>query len=142
MKKTGPKPKKLVDGTIQGLPVGRDKTVVPPDQVYELAALYCSDKDIASFFGIKEDTLRYNFAAELTKGRENLKISLRRAMIKNAIANENVTMQIWLSKNILGMSENNLDSDANQPLPWREDSGDDVEIGEYNEEDSEHGTVD
>lgn len=142
MKKTGPKPKKLVDGTIQGLPVGRDKTVVPPDQVYELAALYCSDKDIASFFGIKEDTLRYNFAAELTKGRENLKISLRRAMIKNAIANENVTMQIWLSKNILGMSENNLDSDANQPLPWREDLTDDVEIGEYNEEDSEHGTVD
>jgi len=142
MKKTGPKPKELVDGTIQGLPVGRDKTVVPPEQVYELAALFCSDKDIANFFGIKEDTLRYNFAAELIKGRENLKISLRRAMIKNAIANENVTMQIWLSKNILGMSDNNLDSDAVQPLPWREDADDDVEIGEYNEEDTEHGTVD
>jgi hypothetical protein len=36
--RTGPKPKELVEGTILGLPVGRDKTVVPPDQVEELAA--------------------------------------------------------------------------------------------------------
>lgn len=134
--KTGPKPKELVEGTIEGLPVGRDKTVVPPDQVYELAALACTDKDIARFFGIKEDTLRYNFAAELVKGRESLKISLRRAMVKNAIANMNVTMQIWLSKNILGMSDSPMDGEANAPLPWREDTDDQVEIGEETDEEN------
>ena len=131
MNKTGPKPKELTEGTIEGIAVGRDKTVVPPDQVYELAALGCTDRDIANFFGVKEDTLRYNFADKLTKGREDLKITLRRAMIKNAIANMNVTMQIWLSKNILGMQDTPTNTEDTLPLPWVE--RDDVEIEAYEE---------
>lgn len=119
-KKTGPKPKQLTEGTIEGLIIGRDKKIVPPTQVFELAALGCTDRDIANFFGVKEDTLRYNFADDLTKGREELKVSLRRAMIKNAITNMNVTMQIWLSKNILGMTDTPLNSDEHAPLPWVE----------------------
>ena len=120
--KTGPKPKEMQEGTIQGIVVGRDKKLVPPSQVFELSALGCTDRDIANFFGIKEDTLRYNFADDLTKGREELKVSLRRAMIKNAITNMNVTMQIWLSKNLLGMQDSPLNSDENQPLPWVEET--------------------
>ena len=131
MNKTGPKPKELTEGTIEGIAVGRDKTVVPPDQVYELAALGCTDRDIANFFGVKEDTLRYNFADKLIKGREDLKITLRRAMIKNAIANMNVTMQIWLSKNILGMQDTPTNTEDTLPLPWVE--RDDVEIEAYEE---------
>ncbi len=119
--KTGPKPKELVEGTILGLPVGRDKTVVPPDQVEELAALGCTDRDIANFFGIKEDTLRYNFADNLVKGRENLKISLRRAMLKNACANMNAAVQIFLAKNILGMADTPINSDDKKPLPWSDE---------------------
>ena len=116
--KTGPKPKELVEGTVLGLPIGRDKKVVPPAQVQELAALGCRDVEIANFFGISESSLRYNFSAELTKGREELKISLRRAMLNNACRNNNAAVQIFLAKNILGMSDTPLDSEDKKPLPW------------------------
>ncbi len=116
-KKTGPKPKELVEGTILGKVIGRDKKIVPPGQVEELASLGCKDHEIANFFGIDENTLRYNFSVELIKGRENMKISLRRAQLKLALSG-NATMLIWLGKNILGQSESPFDAEANSPLPW------------------------
>lgn len=118
-KKTGPKPKELVEGTITGLVIGRDKTVVPPDQVEQLAELGCSDRDIANFYGVKEDTLRYNFADYLIKGRESMKIVLRRAMFKNATQNMNAAVQIFLAKNILQMSDTGL-TNSDEALPWNE----------------------
>jgi len=133
-KKTGPKPKELVEGYYLGLPVGRDKRVVPPDQVEELAALGCRDNEIANFFGVKEDTLRYNFAEYLTKGRAQLKITLRRAMLTNAKGNMNAAVQIFLAKNILGMSDAPVDSEANAPLPWVE-TEEDLELEENEHED-------
>jgi hypothetical protein len=124
--KPGPKPKQLVETTIRGIAVGRDKTVVPPDQVYELAAIGCNDGEIARFFGVNEDTLRYNFKSELEKAREFVKIRLRRAMFKNACDNMNAAVQIFLAKNILGMTDQPVNSEANAPLPWNEstDQGD------------------
>ena len=118
--KTGPKPKELVEGTIIGLPVGRDKTVVPPEQVQDLAELGCTDRDIANFFGIKEDTLRYNFADYLIKGREELKISLRRSMLRTAHSG-NAAVLIFLAKNILGMQDTPVNTDDKKPLPWSEE---------------------
>lgn len=119
-RKTGPKPKELVTAEYLGIPVGRDKVVVCPEEVQDLAAIGCNDKDISNWFGIKEDTLRYNFTAELIKGRENLKQSLRRAQLKLALSG-NAVMLIWLGKNLLGQSDNPIDSSANQPLPWADD---------------------
>lgn len=116
--KTGPKPKELVEATYLGIPVGRDKKVIDPEEVEKLAALGCRDNEIANWFGIKEDTLRYNFADNLLKGREDLKITLRRAMLNNACKNNNAAVQIFLAKNILGMSDTPNDSEANAPLPW------------------------
>lgn len=118
-KKTGPKPKELVEGTVLGLVIGRDKTVVPPDQVEQLAELGCSDRDIANFYGVKEDTLRYNFADYLVKGRESMKIILRRAMFKNATQNMNAAVQIFLAKNLLSMSDTGL-TNSDEALPWNE----------------------
>lgn len=131
--KTGPKPKELVEGTIQGLCVGRDKRVVPPDQVEELASLGCSNTDIANFFGVTEQTLRYNFSEYLVKGKEQLKITLRRAMLKNATVNMNAAVQIFLAKNILGMTSEPLSSESNSPLPWNETDDSEVAIEEYDE---------
>jgi hypothetical protein len=118
--KTGPKPKELVEATYLGIPVGRDKKVIDPDEVEKLAAIGCKDSEIADWFGIKQDTLRYNFADQLTKGREGLKQSLRRAQLNLAL-NGNAVMLIWLGKNILGQSDNPQDSDSNSPLPWTAD---------------------
>ena len=130
-KKTGPKPKELVEGTIRGLVIGRDKTVVPPEQVEQLAELGCSDRDIANFFGVKEDTLRYNFTDYLVKGRESMKIVLRRAMFKNATQHMNAAVQIFLAKNLLSMSDTGL-TNSDEALPWNENEA----IVEENEDET------
>jgi len=119
--KTGPKPKELVEATYLGIPVGRDKKVIDPDEVEKLAALGCRDNEIANWFGIKEDTLRYNFTENLIKGREELKITLRRAMLNNACKNMSAAVQIFLAKNILGMSDTGQESDDKKPLPWNDE---------------------
>jgi hypothetical protein len=87
--------------------------------VYELATIGCTDGEIAGFFGVKEDTLRYNFAEELEKGREFVKIRLRKAMFHNATVNYNAAVQIFLAKNMLGMSDTGQTSN-DTALPWNE----------------------
>jgi hypothetical protein len=121
-KKTGPKPKDLITVEVTGYEVGRGitKKVVFDEDVYKLAAMGCSDSEIANWFDIKLDTLRYNFANIIAKGRDDLKQSLRRSQIKLALSG-NATMLIWLGKNILGQSDNPVDSEANTPLPWSDD---------------------
>lgn len=119
--KPGPKPKELVESTYLGIPVGRDKKVIDPEEVEKLAALGCRDNEIANFFGIKDDTLRNNFSDNLIKGREDLKITLRRAMLNNACKQMNAAVQIFLAKNILGMSDTGQESDDKKPLPWSDD---------------------
>jgi hypothetical protein len=116
--KRGPKPKQLTEKTVLGLPVGRDKKIVPPEEVYKLAALGCKNIEIADWFGVTEDAISRNFAAELTKAKSAIKISLRRAMLNNACQNNNAALQIFLAKNFLSMSDNPLDSEGNAPLPW------------------------
>lgn len=120
--KTGNKPKKLMAVEVYGYEVGRGlkKRVVTPEDVYKLAALGHSDREIAVWFSIEESTLRYNFSEIMAKGRQEMKTSLRQAMFKNAL-NGNAALQIFLAKNMLGMSDNPTQSDDQRPLPWNED---------------------
>jgi hypothetical protein len=110
--------------TVTGLVVGRNKIVVPPVEVEDLASLGCSDRDIANWFGVDENTLRYNFSDYLIKGRENLKITLRRAMLKNACVNNNAAVQIFLAKNMLGMSDQGMTTDGSKVLPFTDNDDD------------------
>jgi len=121
--KTGPKPKKLKAIEVYGFEVGRGlrKRIVNPEDIYKLAALGCADREIATWFDIAEDTLRYNFADIMAKGRQDMKTALRNAMFKNAL-NGNAALQIFLAKNMLGMSDNPNQSDEHKPLPWNEDA--------------------
>lgn len=120
--KTGPKPKQLKAMEVYGYEVGRGnrKKIVTPDDVYKLAAIGCTDSEIAVWFDLPRQTLVDNFRETLAKGREDIKMALRHAMIKNALGG-NAVMQIWLSKNWLGMSDNPVNTDANAPLPWQDD---------------------
>lgn len=120
-KKPGPKLPELQEVTIMAKLIGRDKKPVPPVEVQKLAALGCKNRDIANFFGVPEDNIVRHFADELAKGREEMKISLRRAMLDNACRNMNAAVQIFLAKNFLGMSDSPVDSEENQPLPWSDD---------------------
>lgn len=120
-KKTGPKAKKLVEATYQGIEVGRgeNKKVIDPKEVEKLAAIGMKNHEIAEYLDIDDSTLSYNFKQQLTKGRHQLKSSLRRAQIELAL-NGNATMLIFLGKNLLGQSDNPIDSEANAPLPWQD----------------------
>ena len=120
--KTGPKPKQLKAVEVYGYELGRGlrKKIVTPEDVYKLASIGCDDSEIARWFDIPRQTLVDNFREILAKGRDDVKHALRRAMIKNALGG-NAVMQIWLSKNWLGMSDNPTNTEANAPLPWNED---------------------
>jgi hypothetical protein len=111
---------KIVEGKL----IGRRNVVVPPEEVEDLAALGCTNVDIANWFGVTEQAIRYNFNDELTKGRESLRISLRRAMLKNACVNLNAAVQIFLAKNMLGMSDNGMVTDNSKVLPFTDDEDD------------------
>jgi len=121
--KTGPSPKKLVAVEVMGYEVGRGlrKKVVSPEDVYKLAALGMSNREIARWFDIDHQVINYNFQTIIDKGREDMKTSLRRAMLKNALSG-NAALQIFLAKNLLGMSDNPSQSDDHKPLPWNEDA--------------------
>lgn len=116
-KKTGNKPKQLVEGTYLGIEVGKDKKIIDPKEVEKLASIGMKNSEIAEYLNIDDSTLSYNFKQELIKGRHNLKVSLRKAQISLALTG-NATMLIWLGKNILGQSESPFDSEGNAPLPW------------------------
>ena len=121
--KTGNKPKRLKAVEVFGYEIGRGlrKKVVTPEDVYKLAAMGCNNNEIARWFDIDENTMTYNFRDILAKGREDIKMALRQAMIKNALGG-NAVMQIWLSKNWLGMSDNPVNTEANAPLPWTDEN--------------------
>jgi len=120
--KTGNKPKQLVAVEVYGYEVGRGRRrrVVNPHDVYNLANIGCNDREIARWFDLDENTLRYNFSDIMEKGREDLKHSLRRAMIKNALSG-NAALQIFLAKNMLGMSDTPANTEENKPLPWTDE---------------------
>jgi hypothetical protein len=108
---------KIVEGKL----VGRNNVVIPPEEVEDLASIGCTNVDIANWFGVDDSSISYNFKHELAKGRENLKISLRRAMLKNACVNLNAAVQIFLAKNMLGMSDNGMVNDGSKVLPFTDD---------------------
>lgn len=93
----GGRPNKLQEG----------KSVKDPLKLIKyLASIQCSTSEIATALDIDPSTLLRNktYAVEIEKGRDVGKTSLRRAMFKSALAG-NATMQIWLSKQLLGYKE-------------------------------------
>lgn len=114
--KTG---EKKVTGIVVGR--GENKKVIPPEEVFKLAKMWCTMQEIADWFEIPRETLKYNFSDLIAKGRAETKQALRKSQIKAAIGG-NTSMMIWLGKNILGQSDQPVSNEANQILPWLGDS--------------------
>lgn len=115
--------KRLKDVTIKAKLLGWDNIPVEPEKVYKLAALGLRNSEISRFFGVDEQVLLLNFKREVELGREEMKISLRKAMLTNAVENNVSQVQIFLAKNFLGMSDNPVNTEDKKPLPWND--GDD-----------------
>ena len=73
-------------------------------KIEQLASFGCTNREIASFFDCSQTTLTRNYGDFLTKGREKGKIRLRQMQWK-AADRGNVTMLIWLGKQVLGQAE-------------------------------------
>ena len=116
---TGGKPEQDITIDTRGKVIGRNKKAISTADVFKLAAIGCKDIEIAEWFGIDSNTLRYNFSVELTKGRETLKQSLRRKQIEVAMSG-NPTMLIFLGKNLLGQSDSPLAAQEAKILPWED----------------------
>ena len=122
--KPGPKGGAWGEVVKRGIMIGRNATVVPPDEVEHLASLGCTDAEIARYHGVKEDTLRRHFEEYLTRGRHQLRTTLRQAQLRVALEG-NPTMLIWLGKNLLQQNEMGQGNDEKRPLPWSDSLVDD-----------------
>lgn len=70
------------------------------EQITELAALGCTDSEIATLARLGERTLQDRFRTPLNQGRARLRESLRRKQVDRAL-NGSDTMLIWLGKQYL-----------------------------------------
>jgi hypothetical protein len=107
----------------EGLVIGTNKSkrVISPQDVEILAQTFATYKDMAEYFGVKENTFRDHFRESVTKGRANTKMSLRQWQLA-AAKSGNVTMLIWLGKNILGQTDAPVNAENAQILPWVNDA--------------------
>ncbi len=103
---------------------GPKLTHIDWDDFDKLCYMQCTLIEIAEWFNLSEDTIeRYvkakfkiKFAEYIKRKSCRGKISLRRAMFRKAIEGDNPTMQIWLSKQHLGMQDSPLIEQAVEAL--------------------------
>lgn len=105
-----------------GRPEGRPPIIFDLEGITALAGLNCTLQEVAAFFGVSESTVEHRFTTEpdlraaWEKGRASGKLSLRRKQTEMANAG-NVTMLIWLGKQLLGQKDKVEHSgDASAPI--------------------------
>ena len=97
--------------------VGRPKAKVDVEILKNLASIGCPTYEIASVMNVSARTLKRNFAEIIDQYREQGKASLRKKMYDKAVKKDNTMMQIFLSKNMLGMSDKVQQTNVTEPLP-------------------------
>jgi hypothetical protein len=100
---------------------GRPLKEIDIETVIKLARLHVTTNDIARWFGVDKNTISARFAHEIEQARAETRARLRRKMLQEAMETGNVTMLIWLSKNMCQMSDQGpTDEDSLRPLPWQD----------------------
>ena len=93
---------------------------IDTEQLQKLAKLGCTNKEMGDFFGCSAELLEKSYSDILLKGRAEQKMRLRQLQWKSA-ENGNVTMQIFLGKNILGQQDKLEENQLDEPLIWNND---------------------
>lgn len=97
--------------------MARPRKVFSPhdvEQIKVLARCHCPDTEIAAFMGCSEPTIQRHFRDLLREQREAGKANIRATQFRLAIGNEakgikpNVTLLIWLGKQLLGQRDQSL----------------------------------
>lgn len=88
---------------------------IPKEKIAELAAIACTDEEIAEICGFSVDTLTRRFAELLKKGRMEMQASVRRRQFEIMRGNlpNACTMAIWLGKQYLGQKDSTEVTGAN-----------------------------
>ncbi len=109
---------------------GRPKIIVDIEILKNLASIGCPDYEIASVLNVSARTLKRNYAEIIEQYKEKGKASLRKKMWDKAVKKDNTNMQIWLSKNYLGMKDRTQTETIQEPLPLIIDAkAEDIEDG-------------
>ena len=103
--------------TVKRQGAGRPKIIVDIEILKNLASIGCPDYEIASVLNVSARTLNRNYAEIIDQFREKGKASLRKKMWDKAVKKDNTNMQIWLSKNYLGMKDRTQTETITEPLP-------------------------
>ncbi len=92
--------------------LGRPFRIFDLEEIKKLAALGCTDEEIADFVDTSSKTIERrkkdepDFCRAYKKGRADLKQSLRRTLLKRATDDNSPAAAIFLAKNLLGMRDN------------------------------------
>ena len=109
--------KNKANKTVKRQGAGRPKIIVDIEILKNLASIGCADYEIASVLNVSARTLNRNYAEIIDQFREKGKASLRKKMWDKAVKKDNTNMQIWLSKNYLGMKDRTQTETITEPLP-------------------------
>ncbi len=95
--------------------MARPRKPVDEERLFELASQGLSTTEIAAELQCSVDTLDRNYREELLEGKEKCRATLRAKQYELA-AKGNVTMLIWLGKNMLGQSDKTEVFDRDTPF--------------------------
>ena len=109
--------KNKANKTVKRQGAGRPKIIVDIEILKNLASIGCPDYEIASVLNVSARTLKRNYAEIIEQYKEKGKASLRKKMWDKAVKKDNTNMQIWLSKNYLGMKDRTQTESVVEPLP-------------------------
>ena len=122
--------KNKANKTVKRQGAGRPKIIVDIEILKNLASIGCPDYEIASVLNVSARTLKRNYAEIIEQYKEKGKASLRKKMWDKAVKKDNTNMQIWLSKNYLGMKDRTQTETIQEPLPLIIDAkAEDIEDG-------------
>ena len=103
--------------------MGRPKIEIDAMIVEKLANCNSTDEEIAAKVGCSAKTLTNRFSDLLKKGRADGKNMIRAAQFEVGVKRKNVTMLIWLGKQLLGQTDHAEITDGDVSITFRTQTG-------------------